>query len=108
MKKLQLKDMKGGWFIGNFDPSILKTENFDVASVKHTKDQFWEKHYHKNAIEITFIIKGKIKINDTIFNEGDIFLIEPMEIADPTFLEDSEIIVIKTPSDVNDKYTVER
>lgn len=108
MRKLQLKDMKDGWFIGNFKPSILKTENFEVAYVKHIKDQFWEKHFHKHATEITLIIRGKIKINDEIFNEGDIFLIEPMEVADPIFLEDSEVIVIKTPSDLNDKYTIKR
>ena len=68
----------------------------------------WEKHFHKIATEITFIIKGKIKINDTIFSSGDIFVIEPNEIADPTFLEDSEVIVVKLPSNASDKYNIER
>ena len=53
--------------------------------------------------QIIFIIRGKI--NDEIFDAGEDFLIEPTEIIDPVFLEDSEAIVIKTPSDVNDKYT---
>ena len=108
MEKFQSKDMKGGWFIGNFQPSAHQTDEFEVAFMKHHKGQFWEKHFHKKATEITYIIKGKIKINDEIFSSGDIFKIKPNEIADPSFLEDSEIIVIKTPSDVNDKYVVQR
>ncbi len=108
MEKFQFKDMKAGWFIGNFQPSAYQTDEFEVAFIKHFKDQFWEKHLHKKATEITYIIKGKIKINDEIFSSGDIFVIKPNEISDPSFLEDSEIIVIKTPSDVNDKYVVQR
>ncbi len=108
MEKFQFKDMKRGWFIGNFQPSAYKTDEFEVAFIKHYKGQLWEKHLHKKATEITYIIKGKIKINDEIFSSGDIFVIKPNEISDPSFLEDSEIIVIKTPSDVNDKYVVQR
>ena len=108
MKKFQFDEMKGGWFVGNFQPSAFVSKEFEVAYIKHQKGQFWEKHFHKRATEITFIIKGKIKINEEIFSSGEIFVIEPDEVADPTFLEDSEIIVIKTPSDVNDKYIIER
>ena len=108
MKKYFLDDMKGGWFIGNFEPSTYKTKNFEVAFIKHKKNQLWPKHYHKIAIEITLVVKGKIKINDKIYTTGDIFVISPNEVADPSFLENSEVVVIKTPSDVNDKYNIER
>ena len=106
MKKFHYSDMKGGWFIGDFLPSAFRTKDFEIAYVKHQKNQIWEKHFHKIATEITMVIKGKIKINDKIFSSGDIFVIYPNEITDPKFLEDSEVIVIKTPSDVNDKYAV--
>ena len=43
-----------------------------------------------------------------MFSSGDIFLIEPNEIADPRFLEDSEVVIVKVPSDINDKYDIER
>jgi len=42
--------------------------------------------------------------NETLV-EGDIFVIEPYEIADPEFLTDCEIICAKTPSS-NDKVEI--
>jgi len=106
MKKFSYDLMKGGWFIGNFEPSAFKTKDFEVAYVKHTKGEAWQKHLHKKATEITFVVRGKIKINDTIYASGDIFVIFPNEIVDPRFLEDSEVVIVKVPSDVNDKYVV--
>ena len=38
--------------------------------------------------------------------KGDVFIIHPYEIADPLFLEDCKIMVIKTPSVPGDKYLV--
>ena len=38
---------------------------------------------------------------------GDVFILEPYEIADPEFLEDSKVLVIKTPSDTKDKFVIE-
>ena len=108
MRKYDFNKMKGGWFIGNFEPTAFKTTDCEVAYVKHYKDQNWEKHFHKIATEITFIIKGKIKINDKVFSSGDIFVIEPNEIVDPKFLEDSEVIIVKLPSNTNDKFILER
>ena len=101
MRKFDFSVMKGGWFVGNFEPAAFKTKDCEVAYVKHFKDQEWEKHFHKIATEITFII-------DTIFSSGDIFVIEPNEIADPKFLEDSEVIVVKLPSNTSDKYNIEK
>ena len=108
MKKFRYDDMKGGWYIGNFEPAAFKTQNFEVAYVKHTKDQKRETHFHKIATEINLVIRGKIKINDTVYSTGDIFVIYPNEISAPSFLEDSEVIIVKVPSDVNDKYIVKK
>jgi hypothetical protein len=46
-------------------------------------------------------------IGDTELNRGDIFIFEQYDIADPVFLEDCELIVVKVPSIKNDKYTVD-
>jgi quercetin dioxygenase-like cupin family protein len=108
MKKFNYEEMKGGWFIGDFEPAAFKTKTFEVAYVKHKKGDPWDKHFHKIATEITLVIRGKVKINDEIYSAGDIVVIEPNEIADPYFLEDVEFMIIKTPSDVNDKYTTKR
>jgi quercetin dioxygenase-like cupin family protein len=106
MKKFKYDDMKAGWYIGNFEPTAFKTQNFEVAYVKHSKGQKWDAHFHKIATEINLLIRGKIKINDIIYSSGDIFIIYPNEVAVPSFLEDSEVVIVKVPSDVNDKYVV--
>ena len=100
--------MKHGWFIGNFEPFAYQTKDFEVGLGSHKKGDTWDKHYHKISTEITLIISGKVKVNDEIFSKGDIFIIEPNEIVDPLFLEDTQYVVVKTISDINDKYIVER
>jgi hypothetical protein len=37
---------------------------------------------------------------------GDIFIIEPLEVAVPTFHEDCKVLCVKVPSLPNDKYEV--
>ena len=44
-------------------------------------------------------------IQNKELNTGDIFILNPFEIADPIFLEDCEVICVKTKS-VNDKISV--
>ena len=107
MKKFDFNKMKGGWFVGNFEPTAYKTQDFEVAYMTHKKGEKWDKHLHKKAIEITLVIKGKIKLGEEIVSQGDIFIIEPEEIVDPTFLEDTEVAVVKTPSIPNDKYSLQ-
>ena len=108
MKKLDFSSMKGGWFIGNFTPSAFQTNDFEVGYAKHKKGDFWEKHYHKIATEITLIVKGKVKIDDKIYSAGEILIVYPNEVVDPEFLEDVEFMIIKVPSDVQDKYILEK
>lgn len=98
--------MRGGWFIGNFEPTSYKTKQFEVAYKVHKKNEAWPKHYHQKATEINCLIKGKMSLNRTKFNGGDIFVIEPGEVAKPKFLEECRLIVIKVPSRPKDKYEV--
>lgn len=100
--------MKRGWFIGNFEPTAYKTKNFEVGYGRHKKGDIWDKHYHKLAVEINLIVKGKVRVNDEVFSKGDIFIIDPEEVVDPLFLEDTEYVVAKTLSDISDKYILER
>ena len=105
MKIFNFSDMKGGWFVGNFEPSSYKTENFEVSYKLHPKGQIWDVHYHTDVTEINYVIKGKMVLQNTELKTGDIFTLKPFEIADPEFLEDTEIICVKTPSK-NDKISV--
>jgi quercetin dioxygenase-like cupin family protein len=95
---------KGGWFIGNFEPSVIKTDLFEISYKTHNKDEFWPKHHHKKSDEINYLIRGKMKINNVIIEEGKIFVIEKNESIKPIFLENCEMIVIKIPSTINDKH----
>lgn len=97
--------MKNGWFVGNFEPSAFKAD-FEVCYKQHKKGEKWDTHYHKKGTEINLLIKGKMKINDIIISKGQIFVIEPYYISKPTFLEDCELIVVKSISDKNDKYKI--
>ncbi len=106
MKIFKLNEMKEGWFLGNFSPAAFNTNLFEVGTKIHKKGEPWPVHYHKIATEITLIISGKVKIQNKIMTTGDIFTIYPYEIADPEFLEDTHVVVIKTPSDPNDKYCI--
>lgn len=106
MKIFSMQDMKGGWFVGDFEPSAYRTPNFEVCYKLHPKGEQWPTHYHKIATEINYIIRGKMTINGTVLNQGDVFVLEPYEVATPEFLEDCELIVVKTVSLSTDKYEV--
>ncbi len=106
MKISKLNDMTRGWFIGDFEPSIIRTQAFEVGILTHKKDENWEEHYHKIASEYNVLLKGKMSINGTLLNEGDIFILEPMETALPVFMEDCVVLCVKVPSVIGDKYLV--
>lgn len=95
-----------GWFIGDFSPSVLKTKDFEVGLLTHPKGEKWPAHYHPKGTEYNVLVKGAMNVCDTDLTAGDIFVIEPGEIADPTFYTDCKILCVKVPSDTNDKIVI--
>lgn len=106
MQKQNLNEMWRGWFIGNFEPSILKTENFEVGLLTHKKGEVWPRHYHAIATEYNLLISGSMTICGDLISPGTIFVLEPNEIADPVFHEDCQVLCVKVPSIKGDKYEV--
>jgi hypothetical protein len=106
MEITKFEQYKGGWFIGNFEPSAFRNENFEVCYKIHKEGESWEKHYHKLATEINFLIEGEMVIQGKKLTSGDVFTIYPYEIADPEFLTDCKLIIVKTPSNTSDKYII--
>jgi len=104
MKVYHLSDMIKGWFVGNFEPSVLKTNDVEVGVKSYKAGDSEARHYHKLATEITVILKGKVRINDEEFSEGDIIVMETNEVADFTALTDVVNVVVKHPGASNDKY----
>jgi dTDP-glucose pyrophosphorylase len=99
----RLETMFRGWYIGNFEPTVYKTKDFEVGYLLHKKGEIWPVHYHKYTTEVNLLTKGKMILNDLELNENDIFVINKGEIACPIFLEYCYIICIKIPSVPGDK-----
>jgi quercetin dioxygenase-like cupin family protein len=106
MDILKMENMKGGWFIGNFEPTAFKTDQFEVCYKDHIKGEKWDSHYHKEGTEINYLIEGKMIIQNKELNKGDIFILHPFEIANPEFVEDCTVLIIKTPSKPGDKFII--
>ena len=105
MKTDKLENMIKGWFVGNFEPTLLKTNNVEVAVKSYKKGDYEERHYHKVATEITVITRGRVKMNGIEYKEGDIIVMEPNESTDFEALEDdTQNVVVKYPGANNDKY----
>ena len=104
MKAAKLSDYHRGWFIGDFDPSLEKTEDVEVA-VKHFRAGEHESlHYHKIATEYTCVIKGSVQMFGKTWGPGDIVIAEPGDATSFLALFDADLVVVKLPGAKNDKY----
>lgn len=106
MKIADLSEMKKGWFVGNFEPTLCRTNELEIAVKEYKKGDMEQAHYHKIATEVTAIIAGRVRMFDKIWEEGDIVVAEPGDITAFEALEDSINIVVKIPGANNDKYIV--
>jgi hypothetical protein len=106
MDVFRYENFKDGWFVGDFEPTAYKTKNFEVCYKKHFKDEKWETHYHKVGTEINLLLSGSMLIQGKKLVSGDVFVLHPYEIADPIFLEDCFLVIIKNVSGVKDKFVV--
>jgi len=108
MKKHELGDMRGGWFVGQFEPSVLKLTQCEVA-VKHYRAGDREAaHVHRLATELTVIVFGRVTMNGQAFGEGDIIELAPGEPGEFRVLEDAVTVVVKSPSVASDKHVLEK
>lgn len=98
----------GGWYVGNFENAAYRTKGAELSFKTHKKGEIWDWHYHEYLDEINLIVAGKMVIQGRTLIAGDIFILEPMEIADPEFLEDCQIVCLKMPNITNDKVSVKR
>lgn len=106
LKKFSLANMIKGWFIGDFDPSLYKTETVEVGVKKYLAGEKEESHYHKISTEFTVIIKGEVKMSGEYFVEGDIIKIESGISTDFEAITDVITVVVKIPGVKNDKYFI--
>lgn len=100
----KIHEYKGGWFLGNFEPALIKTELFEVAVKKYKAGEKDPAHTHKIATELTYVAKGKCKFNNNIVESGTLVLLEPGEYNTFEAITDVELFVVKFPSLPEDKY----
>jgi quercetin dioxygenase-like cupin family protein len=107
MKLFRISDFTGGWIIGDFSPSILKTSAFEIGLLNLKKNEVWPSHYHQYCTEYNVLVNGRMVINDFLVMPGDVFILEAGEVAKSHFLDDCTILVVKIPSISGDKVLVD-
>jgi mannose-6-phosphate isomerase-like protein (cupin superfamily) len=104
MIKDNLIRMIKGWFIGDFSPTLLNTQDFEIAVKRYKAGDYDPTHVHKIATEYTCIISGEAEMNNIRYKTDDIIVIEPGEYTDFRAITDAVNVVIKVPCVKGDKY----
>jgi len=99
-----LKDMIKGWLIGDFEPSLFRTQDFEVAVKRYKAGDYESSHFHKLAEEFTVIVSGEVLMNNIKYKEDDIIKIDKNEATDFRALTDVVTVVVKIPGCKDDKY----
>lgn len=107
MKMARLDDMVKGWFVGNFEPTLYRTNDVEVAVKIYNAGDRESAHYHKIATELTVVISGQVRMDKAEGGPGDIIVVEPGDVTDFEALTDAVNVVVKLPGANNDKYVVE-
>lgn len=107
MKHYNINDFIKGWFIGDFDKSIIRTNLFEIAIKQYQAGDKEQKHIHYIAKEITVIIFGTVRMNGNLYSGGDIIEIHPGEGTDFECLTNVTTCCVKMPSLPKDKYDMD-
>jgi hypothetical protein len=104
LEKYKLEDTIKGWFIGNFEPSLYKTNDVEVGIKKYNAGDYENSHFHKIATEFTVIISGTVEMNGVQYFENEIIKIIPGVKTNFKAITDVVTVVVKLPGANNDKY----
>ena len=111
MQTAKLSDFIGGWFLGNFQPSLCQTPHVEVALKRHKAGEPWPMHGQQVATEYNLVVTGRLVLTnpqgeEQAFNDGDLFVIPPGEAWQPSFVGDCTVVCVKVPSVPGDKVCV--
>jgi hypothetical protein len=95
-----------GWYIGPFERAIFRTDACEVAYQYNRSGERSPAHTHRVAKEINLITAGKVCVSGETFGPGQGFIMEPGDICECLYLEDTQTVVVKVPGVSNDKYLV--
>lgn len=108
MQSAKLDDFKKGWFIGNFAPSLNRTEAVEVAVKRFLAGESEAPHFHRIATEYTVVVSGFVRMFNRDWTAGDVIVAEPGDVTGFVALTDAVLTVVKLPGAPHDKYIVGR
>lgn len=104
MDRHRIDDFVGGWFIGDFEPALLRTDAFEAAFKLHRRDEPIAPHIHHETTEYNVVTVGEMRINGADLGAGDVFVLHPGERVDARVLTaEAHVFCIKVPSNPGDK-----
>lgn len=104
MKVDHLDRMVRGWFVGDFDPTLYRTGEVEIAVKHYLAGEHEQTHHHAIATELTVIVSGTARMAGREFGAGEIVVLEPGEASDFTALTDVTAVAVKLPGAKDDKY----
>lgn len=109
MRTARIDDMVGGWFVGDFEPSVLRTDVCEVAVKHYAAGSVEDEHWQATATELTVIISGEAEMAGRRLVAGDIICLSPGPEDASGFLAVTDVVLVavKTPSLPADKRLVE-
>lgn len=99
----RIDEFTGGWFIGDFLPTLEANPHMEVCLKRYPKGAVEAVHHQRIATEYTLVISGRCRIGDIELGPDEILRIPPGEAAGFEALEDVVLVAVKTPSLADDK-----
>src|SRR5262249_53276763 len=74
--------MTGGWFVGDFEPTLYRTGEVEVAVKSYAAGDHEPRHHHRIATELTAIVAGRARMDGRELVPGDIVTLTPGQSSD--------------------------
>jgi len=100
----RLEEFTKGWFVGNFSPTLIPSDDVEVAVKLYKAGDHDARHHHKVGTEVTVVVSGRVKMSGEEFGAGTVIRIPPGQSTDFTALTDATTVVVKMPCVSGDKY----
>lgn len=104
LERHRLDDFTKGWFVGDFEPTLVPSSAVEVAVKQYRAGEHEEKHHHRVAEEVTVIVSGTVRMSGEEIGAGEIVRIPAGSATDFTAITDATTVVVKLPCVRGDKY----
>lgn len=99
-----LGEFKGGWFVGDFSPTLFPAQAVEIAVKYYKAGDFEAAHVHRVATEFTVITSGRVRMNGIEIGPGTVVRVPPGCATDFSALTDVCTAVVKLPCVRGDKF----